>query len=284
MYYPKVLIIGQHFDNVSGCGITLTNLFFGWDKNNIAVAASYIDNPDFSVCEKYYRMGSLEIERSFPFNYIFKKYDTKSGIIQKIDIQKKSTTLTKRNESKLLKIKNYLLASTGQFHRINRFVISKELSDWINDFAPDIIYSQLSSLELIRFISKLQSDIKKPVAIHMVDDWPMSITNNQKGLFKLYWTHIIDKELGSLLKKAKVLLSISEDMSEAYSVRYGQKFIPFHNPISIKDWLPFSKKNWGIKDTFRILYTGRIGVANNKSILFISNVISAINQLEIKKV
>lgn len=67
-YYPKILIVGQSFNLQSGGGITLTNLFYGWDKNNIAVAAETIGNPGFEVCKKYYQLGSLEIGRRFPFN------------------------------------------------------------------------------------------------------------------------------------------------------------------------------------------------------------------------
>ena len=36
MNYPKVLIIGQYFHTESGGGITMTNLFKGWDKEKIA--------------------------------------------------------------------------------------------------------------------------------------------------------------------------------------------------------------------------------------------------------
>jgi hypothetical protein len=37
MPLPKVLIIGQPFNNDTGGGITLSNLFSGWDKDKIAV-------------------------------------------------------------------------------------------------------------------------------------------------------------------------------------------------------------------------------------------------------
>ena len=47
MNYPKVLIIGQYFHTESGGGITMTNLFKGWDKEKIASAAENIYDPDF---------------------------------------------------------------------------------------------------------------------------------------------------------------------------------------------------------------------------------------------
>jgi len=58
MKYPKVLIVGQYFNIRSGGGITMTNLFKDWDKENIAVAAESIVDPNFAACNKYYQLGS----------------------------------------------------------------------------------------------------------------------------------------------------------------------------------------------------------------------------------
>ena len=37
--YPRILIIGPPFNNFTGGGITLSNLFKGWPKDRIAVAS-----------------------------------------------------------------------------------------------------------------------------------------------------------------------------------------------------------------------------------------------------
>ena len=278
MTYPKVLIIGQQFDKRSGGGITLTNLFYGWDINKIAVAASEINNPDFSVCNRFYCIGTSEIERDFPFNLKLSVKEPDSCIVECSDHQQQPNFTTKPQENRLILLKDSLLYLTGQIHRRRKLVISKELLNWINEFSPDIIYSQLSTFELIRFVDKLHSELKKPLVFHMMDDWPTIITAEQKGIFKLYWTHRIDNALKRLLSKANVLLSISESMSEAYFSRYNLTFIPFHNPIIKEDWLLYSKNEWNINSVFKLVYTGRIGTATNKSILFISKTIDKINQ------
>jgi len=279
MSYPKVLIIGQQFDKRSGGGITLTNLFYGWDINKIAVVASEISNPDFSVCNKFYCMGASEIERDFPFNLKLSEKESDSGIIECNNHQHQQPNFTyKPQENRLVLLKDSLLYLTGQIHRRRKFVISEKLLNWINEFAPDIIYSQLSTFELIRLVDKLHSELKKPLVFHMMDDWPTIITCEQKGIFKLYWNHRINTGLKRLLSKANVLLSISESMSEAYLSRYNRTFIPFHNPITKEDWLPYSKKDWSINNVFKLIYTGRIGTATNKSILFISKTIDRLNQ------
>lgn len=257
--YPKVLIIGQQFDKKTGAGITLTNLFQGWDKNNLAVATSEICNPDFSVCEKYYIIGDKEIERIFPFNLKFSGEPTKSGILDNKNGQKDIIPSQMHTLGKLTALKDKILFITGQIHRRRRFVVSNEFLQWINEFSPDVIYTQLASLELIRYISMLQSHLNKPLVLHMMDDWPSTITNNQLSVFRAYWTQLINREFRLLINKANVLMSISESMSDEYLERYGRVFLPFHNPIDIKCWTPIIKKDYSRKDSFKILYAGRIG-------------------------
>lgn len=286
VYYPKILIVGNSFDKKSGGGITLTNLFKGWEKENIAVAASGINELDFNICEKYYRLGSSERHIRFPVNKIGKKSFVESGNIsttQKTDFQsisyvRKRSMLGDFFRSKYYKIYDII----GLEHYSYRLKISTEFKNWVKEFNPDIIYCQLSTLETILFINDLHFQFKKPIAIHFMDDWPESITNRQKGVFKKYWKKIIGRDLRYLLSNATILMSISEAMSEAYYYRYGLKFTPYHNPITIEEWLPYSKNDWSLTGTFRIIYTGRIGTANNKSILFVSSIINTLNKSSIK--
>lgn len=279
--YPKILIIGQGFHKKSGSGITLTNLFYGWNKDNIAVAASEIYNPDFTVCNNYYRIGDKEIERGFPFNLKFTEEYSKSKILNESNKQVDLSYKPQKTESKLGKLKDKLLFITGQFHRRRRFVISEEFLNWITEFSPEVIYSQLSTLELIHFINRLKKELNLPVVIHIMDDWPMTITNKQIGLFRKYWFYIIDKELKNIFNKADVLLSISEAMSEEYLNRYGNRFIPFHNPIDVKNWTSVIEKDYSNKEKFIILYAGRIGTGLQNCLLSIANAIK--NQVKAGK-
>ena len=273
MNYPKVLIIGQYFHTESGGGITMTNLFKGWDKEKIASAAENIYDPDFEVCEKYYQLGSLENERKFPFNLNpWKKY-VKSGVVQKNERTNSSANHVRKSGMRNRYLR--LLHFTGLYHYKRRYKISNEFLRWIREYSPDIIYSQLSSIELIRLVNDLQKRLGLPFAIHIMDDWPLTIS--QKGFFKSYWFKVVDRELRQLLSNAKVLMSISEAMSEEYMIRYGHNFIPFHNPIDLKHWSLFSKEHYEFTEPFIILYAGRIGVGIEKSFFDIAEAIADLN-------
>lgn len=276
--YPKVLIIGQTFHKKSGGGITISNLFQGWPKDRIAVASnvnlSY--DLDVSVCEQYYQLGYDGKLHPFPINVLLPRIRCGSITHKITSGTKNSDSARPRRFEKIYKLISALLIFLGIYNLLYRLKITTDFNKWITEFNPDIIYSQLSTLEFIRFVTEIHEQFEIPVALHIMDDWPKSLTN--KGLLSAYWKKTIDREFRKLLDTSEVLMSICESMSEEYMTRYGKEFTPFHNPIEIGNWLPYSKKQWDIESEFKILYTGRIGKANGKSILFMSSIINGMNQ------
>jgi len=260
MTFPRVLIFGQPFNNFSGGGITLTNLFKGWPRDKIAVA--YIGhgliNVTTDVCNTYYQLGEDEHKWIFPFKLIQRKFP--SGL--------KSFNETKEVPVNFIQIGlRYKLVNKyfypflrwiGLFHVMSRISISEKLSIWLNEFQPQVLYLQVSTREDILFAKDLISVLKIPSVIHVMDDWPSTISG--KGPLKRFWHGRIDKEFRELLNKIDLHLSISDAMSAEYMKRYDKGFIPFHNPIEIKLWSQFTKTNFTIvKQYVTILYSGRIG-------------------------
>lgn len=277
--YPRILIIGQSFNLQSGGGITLYNLFYGWDKKSIAVASAYIVNPNFDVCENYYQLGSLEYPSRFPFNLNPRPHNLKSGVIKKKETSG-SDGHTIKNRIPVIKILyENALSLTGLRHFKRKFKFSDKFFRWIKEFSPDLIYAQLASLEEIRLVSYLKRELDLPLAIHVMDDWPSTIG---KGYFpRLIWGKIIDREFTDLLSKSKFLFSISDAMSEEYLKRYSLQFIPFHNPIETALWTPHFKKSFVIeKEYVTILYSGRIGIGISESLLEVATAIDSIKKFE----
>lgn len=282
MTFPKVLIIGQLPNRKNGGGITLTNLFRGWPKDRIAVASNiYLKNEiDSSTCEIYYQLGYNGKQHPFPLNIFHPKI--KCGVISQntnsSDVEKNKNDNTRQSFgfAKIHSFLNSCLAFFGIYNLVYRLEITEEFKEWLNQYEPDVIYSQLSTLELIRFVNEVQSTTNKPLVIHIMDDWPAKIT--QAGLFSSYWKNRINKEFRNLLDKALGLMSICDAMSEEYKTRYHKDFIPFHNPIEINYWLPSAKIDWSIKDKFTILYAGRIGRGIKNSVVEMGKIVNELYQ------
>jgi len=278
MIMPKVLIIGQPFNNNTGGGITLSNLFNGWDRDKIAVVCLghlLLDNIDTQACNIYYQLGYKENRWRFPFNLLQRKYY--SGLLKFDENRYQDLTISK---SKLrvkiiMNFLNPLLEFFGLFHAIQRTEPSSELIKWLDDYKPDVIYAQTATREGILFCLSVHSYLKKPLIFHMMDDWPSTIGG--KGLFRKYWNNQIDKEFRLLLDQATILMSISDEMAREYKIRYNKDFLTFHNTINIEFWKKYQRTNYELKDTPTILYAGRIGLGIDTSLELMAKAIQQIN-------
>jgi glycosyltransferase involved in cell wall biosynthesis len=278
MIYPKILIIGQSFNKKSGGGVTISNLFTGWPKDKLAVASNVnlSGDLDTSVCSTYYQLGYNNKLHPFPLNIILPP--VKCGILPITDNgnnEKTEVKVIKGGKYKIIyRVLTALLHFFGLYNVFYKLKITPEFAKWIREYEPDIIYTQLASLELIRFVDDVYELTKKPVAIHTMDDWPLTI--NKPGILYRYWQNCIDKEFRKLMDKSAILMSISDAMSEEYKIRYGKDHIPFHNPIDINYWKPATTKDYTVQDKFTILYAGRIGFGIESSITDIANAVKSI--------
>ena len=272
--YRKILIFGQPFNNYSGGGITLSNLFKGWPKDRIAVAstAHVLHKASSDVCSMYYLLGIEEQRWRFPFNLIQRSFP--SGLISFNKQEDLIQIPYKTNVRRILVDRLFypFIHWLGLFHWLSEISLSQHFMEWLSVYQPEILYIQVSSREDILFSIELCDYLSIPSIIHMMDDWPSTISKN--GLFKEYWRTKIDKEFRKLLNRMDLYLSISNAMTSEYLNRYNKVFKAFHNPIDISKYIQIKKKNPKYDKTFRILYIGRIGVANKQSIYSFANAIS----------
>ena len=181
---PKILILNQPFNNNTGGGITLSNLFARWDKSKLSVVCYHylLSDVDTSLCENYYQLGLEEHKFIFPFNVSKRKHP--SGVINfstknKIKIIKDKPGYRTRI---IMKYFNPALKYLGIYNRISKIQLSQKLCNWLDDFKPDIIYAQAPARESLAFISTVHSYLQIPLVFHMMDDW----INADKGPFKNY--------------------------------------------------------------------------------------------------
>lgn len=272
--YPRVLIIGQGFNLVDGGGITLTNLFKGYPKNQLALATNERKSINPDVCENYYILGSLEDYWVWPFSYI-KRTGKASGPVSINAINDGFSFENKDPGPTISRSTFYTIINILGIEDLSRRLkVSQQFLEWVKAFSPDLIYSQLASLSLIRFIDNLSKKMQIPSVIHMMDDWPSTIYRH--GLFSAYMRWRTDVEFRRLIARSTTL-GISQAMSDEYKDRYGKEFLPFHNPVDLDIWLMNSKKTWEVGSPFKVRYGGRIGKAIQESILDIAEAIEEIN-------
>ena len=278
MTLPKILIFGQPFHRHSGGGITLSNLFEGWDKDKIAVACTghMLTNVETDICEKYYQLGNKDHRWVFPFNKF--QYNFPSGVLTVKPAEFKNTPMQKISVRKKLVDKIFfpVLKFIGVYYKLSSIKLSNEFKEWLSHYNPDVLYAQVSDRDAIVFVQKLHAFLKKPMIIHVMDDWPSTISSS--GPFKRYWRKKIDYEFRDLVNKSSFLFTISDRMASEYKKRYNKDCITFHNPINLEFWEKYQKNIYDLNKSPSLLYAGRIGIAIEESLKTIAESIAIINK------
>jgi glycosyltransferase involved in cell wall biosynthesis len=246
--YPKVLIIGQTFNDNTGGGITLSNLFYGWPKDRLAVlASSKIYIVPNEACDNNRGLDRYR----WPFSLFFKMKENAIGT--------HSIRVPPTNPYAGL---FPLLSRLGITPLLHSNHLDKKTLEWISFFNPDVIYTQLADYSLIKIVSKIKRFARKPLIIHFMDDWPSDI---YLGPFlNKYFRRQTINHLGQLIASASSILCICEKMAKEYSARYDREcqFLynaPLTQPSFGKEYKVSEKKK-------KIGYFGRIGKGNFKTL------------------
>lgn len=255
--YPKILLLDHQFDNRTGLGITLANLFANWPQDKLAIMARMID---VNKCEN-----------SRPCKYYFGQHHTPSETFVRKGFKWRLRELIK---------KCYYYLGLNEIR--HKFSYRKEDIEKAQSYNPDIIFCCLGTLNSMVDCEQVLSYFPKSrLVLYIVDDWVNTKENNR--LFSKFWRKENDRHFRLLLNKAAGLLSICPYMSDVYKERYGKTFLPFHNPVDYDYWkdLPLKRK-YGVGEK-AVLYVGKINADTKQCLIDVATVIDSLNKRTEKK-
>lgn len=284
--FPRVLIVGQDFDEVTGGGITLSCLFKAWPRDRIAVAAGGTGLGASGFAGHYYRLGSREDRWIWPLSAVPRESWKVSGpFVPGVEHgepeARPDSSHFERPSSRDGRLRALgrrvgygALRLTGADDLLRGLHLSDSFLGWVADYRPDVIYSQLASLGLVRVVGDLARETRIPVALHFMDDWPTTLYRG--GLLGGHVRRRLGRELGWLLDQAALLMVISDDMARAFAGRYGHDFLAFHNALDLEEWAATRRTSWAPGHPFEILYAGKIGMSNEASLLDVARATEAL--------
>lgn len=233
--YPRVLLFGHSFNNYTGMGITLTNLFADWPKDDIAVWA---DGVEPELCN-IIRPCSM---------YIGKQKNSLRQVKEK-----KIPSLKDKIRERIRR--QYYKTGLHEFRENTR--ISQNNLALAQKFNPEIIFCALGNDAAMKRCENLMNEFpNSKLVLYIVDDWVNTKINSR--YFALFWRHKYDRDFRHIINRAAGLLSICQYMTDEYRRIYGKWFYPFHNPVNLSEWQAISVLPKYGNDKTAILYVGKI--------------------------
>lgn len=258
---PKVLIISHNpFSKVLNNGKTLEAIFSYIPKENIAQLYFSEHSPDFSYCNKYYRVTDKDMIRSC---FLFNKKNSVITTNKQNNTNrpyKKIISLFKKKSLELNLFRD-LLWKTNLWK-------SKDLYNWIKTLDLDLIFfvggGSGFSHDIALYCSKLTD---KPLATYFTDDY--LIYPQKKSLFDSIQRYRMKCFYKRTVNFSSILFCIGETMSKEYSAYFNKQFHSIMNLVTVQQYEPYKENSPLI-----ISYFGGLHLNRWKMILRLSTLIN----------
>lgn len=280
MEYPKVLVISHNpFSDIQNNGKTLSAFFSGWPKDKIAQIYLTPDKPDYTICEKFFRITDLEILKNFV------KKEKYGNIIKKGSKLENEKEILHKSKGYIF-IRNLFVKRLPLMSCIRNWFWQKvrpwennDLESWIKEFKPDIVFFQSSSMySVFDMVDYICNKFNTTLFMETTDDY---VTKH----FSIDPFYLIDitkttEKYKKLVKKAKCVFAIGDMMAEEYTNRFGGKFKVAMNSIDIsKDVIPYDQIQ---NKEITLTYAGNLGLNRWKTLYSIGKTLKKLRKEGIK--
>ena len=146
---------------------------------------------------------------------------------------------------------NWLIRS-GLWEVIFHVRVSREMAEFIENFAPDVIYCQGYSLGFAELPVLIARRFNLPICFQTMDDWP-DYTYRRSPIG---W--LLRRSTRELVAKANARLAFGDQMRRCFDDRYGVAFQATYHLDEPSRFFP--EPGWTTSEECRIVYTGSLGL------------------------
>jgi glycosyltransferase involved in cell wall biosynthesis len=136
--------------------------------------------------------------------------------------------------------------------------ITRRLARWLDEFRPQIMFSQLGSLPMGSITLQIRRKYRLPFVLHVSDDWMMDWPANVLGRRYFPITDVANWRMRRLFEEAvrtsELRFGISDEMCREYERRFGLSFETLHNGVDLTN----AQELLVHPEPFRIVYSGSV--------------------------
>lgn len=274
---PKILIISRGvWDDTKGTSSTLTNLFEDYDSERLAHLYIETIQPNTMCCHRFFQISEFALVHK-----LFKWW-TKTG--HEIDMlkgerQPQNTQIASQEASTMSFVRSHRSFGFSLAREIlwgfNGWK-SKELDEFIQDFAPDVIWMDGSPLPLMnRLYNYVLKVAKKPAVIFMQDDVYTYESCSDKWTSRLYKWYL-RKTVKRVVQQCNDMFVASPKMKREYDEIFGFNSTFIAKSIDTK--AAHNSNNIVTHTPIRMVYMGQVIYGRIYSLIDIADALGEINK------
>lgn len=269
----RVLIISHNvFDKTNNMGKTLLSYFSGFQPEEVAQFYIHSGVPtDDSVCRNYYRFTDKDALKSM---VPFRKYGTAFAgceVQTNKGIAGEESGLAGAAYQFGRKRTAGIFAARNALWKLSRWD-TKEFWNWVDDFAPDVIFFASGDYSFAYDIALKVADYTgKPLVVLCVDDFYLHNRNEHTAFGRL--THrMFMKTVRKTMDRAAELYVISESMKREYEKRFHKTCRVLHTPAVEKEVPPGAAT--------QLSYIGNLGLKRHEQLIRMGRTLKALGDAD----
>ncbi|MGL5255455.1 MAG: glycosyltransferase family protein [Proteocatella sp.] len=264
----RILILSNGcFSDTDSNGRTLAKLFQNYNNANLAQFFVY-GNPDFTVCDRYYKVTDRDALESLL------RWKETGGVVE-CPIKLSSEAVISTNASFKKVKKTPLSMLLREFAWLVGRWNGRGLKQWIEKFNPEAVFVSLGDNV---FLSRLAIQIAKkysiPVYAYSTENYCFKnynyLTKRQSLLYKIFYLWM-NKAFKKLEKYVKLGIFNTPMLTEAYDKKYNYPCTCVFSPSDI-DFV----KNIEVAHSPIVAYLGNLGVGRHKALVELANVLGEV--------
>ena len=234
---PRVLVISHNpFSDTQNNGKTLSAFFAGWPPQQLAQLYFTMDTPDFTVCDRFFRITDLDmLKKAFGRPATSSGRITQAGRAQ-LGVQK--SNLHRSRAYRLVRdifqarLPSALLARSAFWTR-SRWQTA-ELTRWLDDFDPQVVFFQSSNCTFAFDIVQTISDERGiPLVMETTDDYVTWYPSISPAAWLYHRS--IERAYAAAVNRASTVFAIGGRMAEEYQRRFGGSWRTAMNSVDVAE-------------------------------------------------
>lgn len=273
MEYKKVLVVSNNgFSETSSNGRTLGNFFIGWPKEKLAQFCISMSKPNWGLCDNYFIVTDYAAISAF-------KHARKANRVPVSQALNTEGTTSLNKDRNKRSVKTALKAVARSIVWSNKRWKSKEFSQWVNGFNPEVIVVVTSDSAFIHNIAiDVAETLHIPIVMFCTEGFYFFKKSHMRveslldklayPIYKYFYQRNLEKLMSrvshAVYGNSKLESDYQSRFQHASSVLYTSSTIPFdENDIDLS------------KPVFS--YLGNLGLNRPKALIEIAQTLQKIN-------